>query len=123
MAYVELPLIAAGSLARNISVGGISTAATGPVGDVYMMSMYHDNITVAAVCSANAQVDIEACCCVQSVVQAGGGIWVPILALSGVGTTPKMGSFNSPLTAIRVNVKVAQAGTLSLAIRTDSPNK
>jgi hypothetical protein len=88
-----------------------------------MMGMYHKDITVAAVCSANAQVDIEACCCTQAVILAGGGLWVPILALSGVGTTPKMASFNSPLSAIRTNVKVAQAGTLSLAIRTDSPNR
>ena len=123
MAYLELPLIMPSALGRAATITGISTAVTGPTADTYMISAFTDDIAVAAVCSTAAVVDIEASCDTQAVVQAGGGTWVPLTNLTGVGVAAKMQFIQGPLTAIRANVKTGLAGNLTLSIKTDGTSR
>jgi hypothetical protein len=125
MAFIELPQIMPSARARNGSYL-ISTAALGPTTDVYMVSAYTDDISISAVCSTAAVVDIEVTASPLADVQGTSGIaavWAPLAALTGVTNTAKFAGLNNPISAIRANVKTNLAGNLTLAIKTDATSQ
>jgi len=123
MAFLSLDNIIISCKATQHTFPGISSAATGPAADVYMIPAWASDVTIQGIASVAAVYDVELTADSQANVLAGTAIWAKYALFTGWTNVGKIDTFQGPLTAVRVNVTTGVAGTIILCIKSDAPSQ
>lgn len=114
MAFTEIPKVLPDGETRS-GTFYFSTVATGPQDGIYL-SPYTKTLTITALGDSVATTDIEATTSTVASINDGTAVWVPLSGLTGVTTVAKQQGTPYTFTAIRPNVKSANAGTIRLDV-------